>query len=103
MGEAAQRIDDQIDYEERLDERIVPRTSVHVAIDIYSEHDFWSGLTMNISEDGVFVATQKILKPGTTLIVDMALPGEDEPSSRSPKCDGRATTPAIPTHLQVSD
>lgn len=75
MGEAAKRIDE----EERLDDRTVPRTSVHVAIDIYSEHNFWSGLTMNVSEGGVFVATQKMMKPGTVLIVDMDLPGEDEP------------------------
>lgn len=75
MGEAAVRIDD----EERLDERTVPRSVMHVAIDVYSEHNFWSGLTMNISEGGVFVATTKMMKPGTMLIVDMALPGEDEP------------------------
>jgi uncharacterized protein (TIGR02266 family) len=75
MGEAAARIDD----EERLDERIVPRTSIHVAIDIYSEHNFWSGVTMNVSEGGIFVATHKMMKPGTTLIVDMDLPGEAEP------------------------
>lgn len=75
MGEAAFRIDD----EERLDERTVPRTSMHVAIDVYSEHNFWSGLTMNISEGGVFIATQQIMKAGTMLIVDMDLPGEDEP------------------------
>lgn len=75
MGEAAEWYEE----EERLDERTVPRTSVHVAIDIYSEHNFWSGLTMNVSEGGVFVATQKMMKPGTMLIVDMELPGEDEP------------------------
>lgn len=75
MGEAAVRFDD----EERLDERTVPRTSMHIAIDVYSEHNFWSGLTMNVSEGGVFVATQKMMKPGTMLIVDMQLPGESEP------------------------
>jgi uncharacterized protein (TIGR02266 family) len=79
MGEAAFRIDDIIEDEERLDERTVPRTSMQVSIDVYSEHNFWSGLTMNISEGGVFVATQKEMRPGTMLIVDMKLPSEDEP------------------------
>lgn len=75
MGEAAIRLD----QEERLDERTVPRTSVHVAIDIYSEHNFWSGLTMNVSEGGVFVATHRMIPSGTTIIVDMTLPTEEEP------------------------
>lgn len=75
MGEAARLIEE----EERLDERIVPRASVQIAIDLYSEHNFWSGITMNVSEGGVFVATQKMMATGTLLIVDMALPGEDEP------------------------
>lgn len=75
MGEAAMRFE----VEERLDERTVPRTSMHVAIDIYSEHNFWSGLTLNVCEGGVFVATERMMRPGTMLIVDMALPGEEEP------------------------
>jgi uncharacterized protein (TIGR02266 family) len=75
MGEAAKRFDE----EERLDERTVPRASLHVAIDIYSEHNFWSGLTMNVSEGGVFVATVRLMEPGTMLIIDMDLPGEDDP------------------------
>jgi uncharacterized protein (TIGR02266 family) len=75
MGEAAFRFDD----EERLGDGTVPRTSLHVEIDVYSEHNFWSGITMNISEGGVFVATMRHMKPGTLAIVDMDLPGESEP------------------------
>jgi uncharacterized protein (TIGR02266 family) len=75
MGEAAFRFDD----EKRMDETNVPRTSVEVAIDVYSEHNFWSGVTMDVSEGGVFIATQRMIKNGTMLIVDMAIPGEDEP------------------------
>lgn len=75
MGEAAFRIDD----EERLDERTVPRTSLRVEIDVYSAHNFWSGLTMNVSEGGVFVATHWHMQPGTMVIVDMNIPGESEP------------------------
>jgi uncharacterized protein (TIGR02266 family) len=75
MGEAAFRFDE----EERLDETTVPRTSVSVAIDVYSEHNFWSGVTMDVSEGGVFIATQRMIKTGTMVIVDMDIPGEEEP------------------------
>lgn len=75
MGEAAFRYD----VVERVEEKTTPRTSVHVAIDVYSEHNFWSGITMDVSEGGVFIATQRALETGTMLIVDMDIPGEDEP------------------------
>jgi uncharacterized protein (TIGR02266 family) len=75
MGEAAFRFDD----EQRLDETTVPARSVHVEIDIYSEHNFWSGITMDVSEGGVFIATQRSMKVGEMVLVDMALPGEAEP------------------------
>jgi uncharacterized protein (TIGR02266 family) len=62
-----------------MSDHTVPLTSVHVEIDVYSEHNFWSGITMNVSEGGVFVATHRYEAPGTTLIVDMDIPGESEP------------------------
>lgn len=79
MGEAAFRFNYEERFEEGLDERTVPRTSVRVAIDVYSEHNFWSGVTMDVSEGGVFIATQRLVKAGTMLIVDMVLPGDEEP------------------------
>ena len=63
MGEAA--ID--LVHEERL----APRADVQIAIDLGSEHNFWSGLTMNMSEGGVFVATFRDVPVGTTLSVEM--------------------------------
>lgn len=76
MGEAAFRLDDQ-DLE---DDAPFPRVRVQVAIDGNSEHNFWSGLTMDVSEGGgVFIATSKLFTVGTMLIVDMDIPGQEEP------------------------
>ena len=81
MGDAARKLELEAleGTEERLDTRIVPRASVHVSVDMFSEHNFWSGLTMNVSEGGVFVATHAEAKPGTMLILNLDLPGCDEP------------------------
>ena len=81
MGDAARKLelDAREEHEERLDTRHVPRTSVHVEVDMFSEHNFWSGLTMNVSEGGVFVATHAVAKVGTTLILHLELPNCDEP------------------------
>lgn len=65
--------------EERADNRVLPRANVQVSIDLSSEHNFWTGLTMNVSEGGVFVATHRLVPVGTVLTVEMELPGEDEP------------------------
>lgn len=75
MGEAA--VD--LARENGVENRIMPRAAVEVCIDLSSEHNFWTGLTMNISEGGVFVATHKIVPVGTTLGVEMTLPGDAEP------------------------
>lgn len=79
MGDAARYFRDEDQDEERLDGRIVPRTNVYVNIDIYSDHNFWTGMTTNLSEGGVFVATHEIVPTGTLLVVHMKLPGEAEP------------------------
>jgi uncharacterized protein (TIGR02266 family) len=71
MGEAA------IDL--GRDDRQAPRADVQVSIDLASEHTFWSGLTMNMSEGGVFVATHRHVAVGTKLTVEMDLPGTDAP------------------------
>src|SRR5688500_12732292 len=61
------------------DTRQAPRADVQVSIDLASEHTFWSGLTMNMSEGGVFVATYRHAPVGTKLSVEMDLPDGDAP------------------------
>jgi uncharacterized protein (TIGR02266 family) len=60
-------------------ERLTTRAAAHVSIGIYTEHTFWAGLTMNISEGGIFVATYRPFPLGARLKVHVALPGEHEP------------------------
>jgi uncharacterized protein (TIGR02266 family) len=72
MGDAARKLDPHV----RSDARRTPRACVYVSIDVFSEHNFWTGLTMNMSEGGVFVATHHSVPVGTTLVVNMMLPFE---------------------------
>jgi len=78
MGNAALKLE-PLDLHLRRSERGAPRATAHVAIDIQSEHNFWSGLTMNMSEGGVFVATYHVVPVGTLLAVQLQLPFRDEP------------------------
>ena len=54
--------------------RAYPRASVSLDIGLTSEHNFWSGLTMNISEGGVFVATHQSVPVGTLLSLSLTIP-----------------------------
>ena len=61
------------------DTRGAPRAAVHVTMDVFSEHNFWTGLTLNVSEGGVFVATHHVVPVGTVVVLNMLLPHEREP------------------------
>lgn len=58
----------------RTQKRKHPRANAYLCIDLCSEHNFWTGLTMNISEGGVFVATHVLLDPGTVVSMHLVLP-----------------------------
>ncbi len=75
MGEPARKLDLEIGAEART----APRASAYVCIDVFSDHNFWTGLSMNISEGGVFIATHHDVPVGTTIVLHMTLPFEDEP------------------------
>lgn len=76
MGEAAWRIDDDNEF---IDELIVRRMSAHVRVDAVSQHDFWAGLTSDIAEGGIFIATHKLMPMGSVLTVHLELPDGEEP------------------------
>jgi uncharacterized protein (TIGR02266 family) len=59
--------------------RLFPRASVSLEIGVSSEHNFWSGITMNVSEGGVFIATHHDVPMGTVLSVSLTLPDGGEP------------------------
>jgi uncharacterized protein (TIGR02266 family) len=58
--------------------RSFPRMPVEVDIGFFSESNFYAGLTQDISEGGLFVATQRILPIGTDVTVSFTLPGVHE-------------------------
>src|SRR6476660_3108191 len=55
------------------------KAAVEIELDQASEHNFWSGLQMDMSDGGVFVATHMPLPVGTPVSVVMTLPFEDKP------------------------
>ncbi len=57
------------------------RFPFEINIDIVSEHNFYAGLSLNISEGGLFVATHVEYRVGTQLEIRLLLPGDDEPTS----------------------
>ena len=75
MGEPARKLDQEIGAEART----APRASAYVCIDVFSDHNFWTGLSMNISEGGVFIATHHDVPVGTTIVLHMSLPFEEQP------------------------
>ena len=56
-----------------LHNRIHPRVEMQVEVTLESEHNFYTGLSSNISEGGLFVATTTPLPLGTRLVVRFAL------------------------------
>ncbi len=58
-----------------LEPRASPRAPVAVEVTLESEHNFFAGLTENISEGGVFVATHSLRPIGTVVSVELHLPG----------------------------
>jgi uncharacterized protein (TIGR02266 family) len=75
MG-AALKITPDEDFRVREDERKAPRAIAYLCIDLCSEHNFWTGLTMNISEGGVFVATHMLLPVGSLVGLHLELPNQ---------------------------
>jgi uncharacterized protein (TIGR02266 family) len=57
------------------------RFPFEINVDIVSEHNFYAGLSLNISEGGLFVATHVEYPVGTKLEIRLLLPGDEEPTA----------------------
>jgi uncharacterized protein (TIGR02266 family) len=55
-----------------------PRYDVTIKVTLLGDHNFYMGLTENISEGGLFVQTQRLLPMGTTLRMEFSLPTSSE-------------------------
>jgi uncharacterized protein (TIGR02266 family) len=63
------------------DARKHTRLPFEVSVSVASEHNFFAGLSLNISEGGIFVATHQEYPVGTRLEISLALPGDEDPTT----------------------
>ena len=63
------------------DRREKPRYDVSISVTLVGDHNFYVGLTENLSEGGLFVRTQRTLPLGTSLKIEFSLPTAGEPLS----------------------
>lgn len=63
------------------DRRLHARYELKLAITMQGENNFYTGLSENISEGGVFIATTHLLPIGTPVVLSFTLPTSDTPLS----------------------
>ena len=61
--------------------RASERFELEVKVDLESDHNFYTGLTQNISAGGLFIATNAIRRIGDRIVLKFSLPGRPEPLS----------------------
>jgi uncharacterized protein (TIGR02266 family) len=61
--------------------RAAERYDLEVKVDLESDHNFYTGLTQNISAGGLFIATHALRKIGDRITLKFTLPGNAEPVS----------------------
>lgn len=62
-----------------LKRRRTERLETELEIDVFSEHNFYTGFSSNLEDGGLFVATYRAHDVGDRLRVLMRLPGLDTP------------------------
>ena len=58
--------------------RASERYDLEVKVDLESDHNFYTGLTQNISAGGLFIATHALKKIGDRITLKFTLPGNAE-------------------------
>ena len=61
--------------------RVAERFDLEVKVDLESDHNFYTGLTQNISAGGLFIATHQLRRIGDHIKVKFSLPGSPAPIS----------------------
>src|SRR5262245_43766441 len=59
--------------------RASERFDLEVKVDLESDHNFYTGLTQNISAGGLFIATHHLRRIGDRISLKFTLPGSDNP------------------------
>jgi uncharacterized protein (TIGR02266 family) len=57
--------------------RVAERFDLEVKVDLESDHNFYTGLTQNISAGGLFIATHQLRRIGDRIKIKFTLPGSD--------------------------
>ena len=84
LPEVEVAVPSQLDVEEVLaahaeEQRASQRVSVAVDIHLASDSQFFSGLSGDISEGGLFLSTYRTLPIGSPVDLEFSLPGSDSP------------------------
>ena len=58
--------------------RASERYDLEVKVDLESEHNFYTGLTQNISAGGLFIATHHLRRIGDRITLKFVLPGSEQ-------------------------
>jgi uncharacterized protein (TIGR02266 family) len=58
------------------EKRIHPRLAIDVKVSMNTESNFYAGITENISEGGIFIATYDNFPLGSTMDLTVSLPGQ---------------------------
>jgi uncharacterized protein (TIGR02266 family) len=58
--------------------RAAERFDLEVKVDLESDHNFYTGLTQNISSGGLFIATHHLRRIGDQITLKFTLPGSDK-------------------------
>jgi uncharacterized protein (TIGR02266 family) len=58
--------------------RASERFDLEVKVDLESDHNFYTGLTQNISSGGLFIATHHLRRIGDRITLKFTLPGSDK-------------------------
>jgi uncharacterized protein (TIGR02266 family) len=71
----------KIKGESHNEARGAERVDLQVSVDFQSDHNFYTGLTQNISTGGLFIATHQMRRIGDRIRVSFSLPGAPAPIS----------------------
>jgi uncharacterized protein (TIGR02266 family) len=65
----------------QTDRRSEARLELEVEVGLESDHNFYTGLTQDISQGGLFIATRITYRVGDRIRIRFTLPGRPEPIS----------------------
>jgi uncharacterized protein (TIGR02266 family) len=94
---------EEVRSEEEEEQRSSKRISIAVELHLASDSHFFSGLSGDISEGGVFVSTYRALAQGSLVDLEFSLPGSDRPlHARGEVRWHRDATPDVPPGVGIS-